>query len=713
VFCLAWAYAAGRIVLWRLPGPWELALAVGTALESLLIFGLLCLDLGYLRVYLVLGGVAIGVACLAAWRTRGKVFSDPVTAPAARGVRLLFGVIVTAFSALYIVNAFAPEIQADGVTYHLGLAAEYVRKRGFPDRVGFFEMVPQGLEMLFTVAYAIGRHSAAKLVHLGYLLATVPLIVRIGRRLRLPDTSAMAAAGIYFCAPVTGIAGSCAYNDAALVFFVLMTFYLLLVWRDLGNPRYLLAAGITAGFCFAIKFTGIIVLPLAALAVVVMKRQLRPVWWMATGVIMIALWMIRDWVMSGNPLAPLFNRYFPNGYFHAATEEFLAQNLRDYGVPRARIPWELAIGGGLQGFYGPLLFVIPLGLWALRKPVGRWCWLAAALLAAPWFWNVGARFLMPSFVFMTLALVIAWPRAALACLLLQAVTSWPEVVTLYNPRDTWRLHGFPLQAALRIQPEEQYLQHEVDAYAMARVIQNNVPLNERVYALESIAIAYTSRETLEYWHSAQGETMLDWLRVAWQWPDAPLYNVSSTWEPQLLKALRFRLTTAHPGEWCLHEVRLQAGEDRIRNSPRWTLSGWPDEWELPVAFDDNLASRWRTWTPMRPGMYAQVDLDRPQLVSGATLITHTPVYNVPMEFYGMDSAGRWHSFGVGKVEQRPKEDMRRPTMRAIKKQGFGYIAAPTGPDGLGPLGETLRDHEVEWGIIRVGEAHGSWLFRIH
>ena len=33
--------------------------------------------------------------------------------------------------------------------------------------------------------------------------------------------------------------------------------------------------------------------------------------------------------------------------------------------------------------------------------------------------------------------------------------------------------------------------------------------------------------------------------------------------------------------------------------------------KLPLALDQNLASRWRTWEPARPGMYLEVDFDRP------------------------------------------------------------------------------------------------------
>ena len=61
-------------------------------------------------------------------------------------------------------NALAPEIQPDGFTYHLGLASEFVRLGGFPARMRFYDALPLGMEMLFTVAFSFGRHAAAKLV---------------------------------------------------------------------------------------------------------------------------------------------------------------------------------------------------------------------------------------------------------------------------------------------------------------------------------------------------------------------------------------------------------------------------------------------------------------------------------------------------------------------------------------------------------------------
>jgi hypothetical protein len=107
-----------------------------------------------------------------------------------------------------------------------------------------------------------------------------------------------------------------------------------------------------------------------------------------------------------------------------------------------------------------------------------------------------------------------------------------------------------------------------------------------------------------------------------------------------------------------------------------------------------------------------VDLDQPQLVGSATLISHTPIYEVPVEFYGMDQGGAWHKLGIGKAVRRPWEDMRRPTIRAIKREGFRYLLVPTGTEALGPVGEDMVRHEVEWGIAKVADSFGSYLFRI-
>ena len=164
---------------------------------------------------------------------------------------------------------------------------------------------------------------------------------------------------------------------------------------------------------------------------------------------MMAPWMVRAVVLTGNPVAPLMNRVFPNAYFHIATEQEMAGNLRSLGDVRpSQVPWELAFGDRLTGTFGPLFLALPIGLLALRRREGRLLWAAALLLALPWRTNTGARFLMPAVALAAIAFGMALPRpAAWAAIAIQAVLCWPHVLDTWETRYSFRLHQFPLAAA--------------------------------------------------------------------------------------------------------------------------------------------------------------------------------------------------------------------------------------------------------------------------
>jgi hypothetical protein len=711
-FTLAVAWMLGNVCLHRLPVPWTIALAVGAAVESSIVFLLLVAGAGNRVSFILLGAVCLAVYW---WVGRGAArLADTVEADC---TSLFFaGVALAFYGALYLINALAPELEPDARAYHLGLTAEYVRLGGFPNRVGFYEMLPQGFEMLFVPAFAFGRHSAARLVHCAFLLATVTLMCRIGRRLDLPGGVVLAAGALYFCAPITGITGTSAYTDAGGVFFTLAAFYLLLVWRDTRDVRYLAPAGIAAGFCYAIKFPGGLVAILAVVFVVAAERGLRArqlALLTGTALLVAAPWILRDVIMTGNPVAPLFNRLFPNPYFHPSMEKDLAASLGSWwGVPPWRIPYELIMGGTFAGTMGPVFFALPVGLLALRKRAGRLCWMAAVLLALPWFWNTGARFLMPALPFLAMALALALPRQALwACVAVQAVACWPQIFGLYHRDYTWRLERIPWRAALRIQPEQDYLASVLPAYRVARLVEDHTKPGERIFSLISVPTAYTDREVLEFWHSAQADQLSDTLRVAVARND-PLFDVRADWTPHPLWGLRIRMPQASPVEWLIHEIALFSGAYPIFANSEWELRAWPNVWELPLAFDGNRATRWRTWEPIRAGMYVETDFDRAQTLSGAVMTSPTAFHPLPFEFYGRDRDG-WHLLTSRPVvTQRPLGDVRMAATRAVRGAGFRYILADNGNAGNGLLGAAMVGHEAEWGLEKTADLGPVVLFRI-
>jgi hypothetical protein len=321
---------------------------------------------------------------------------------------------------------------------------------------------------------------------------------------------------------------------------------------------------------------------------------------------------------------------------------------------------------------------------------------------------------MPSVVFAALALGMALPRpAAWAAILLQAILCWPQVVDTWEERYLFRLHDFPLAAALRIEPEDRYCQRRFAEYNVAKMIERVTPLNAHVLALLPVAKAYLDRDVTVFWQSAETERLLDTLRLASTYAGAKTYDWKASWPLESLRAIRFRLPLAYDGECDISEAQLLSGEYRVFASPRWTLRSWPNRWEMPLAFDGNVATRWRTWEPVRAGMYFEVGLDHPQLLNAAVLVSHTPVFRVPLEFYGQAVNGKWHLLSnAPTAEIRPAQDLRLDATRALREAGYRYLLASTGSDGNSPIGNMLIGHEAEWGLERAGDAGRFYLYRV-
>ena len=103
------------------------------------------------------------------------------------------------------------------------------------------------------------------------------------------------------------------------------------------------------------------------------------------------------------------------------------------------------------------------------------------------------------------------------------------------------------------------------------------------------------------------------------------------------------------------------------------------------------------------------------VVSGiqAVLVTHTPVFRVPLEVYGRDSKGSWRLLTKNaEAIPRAPQDLRLDASRALRRAGYRYVLAPTGSGGNAPIGNVIVGHEAEWGMERVGEAGRFYLLRV-
>jgi hypothetical protein len=594
------------------------------------------------------------------------------------------------------IHALAPEIQSDAIGYHLGLVSGWLRDANFLDQTGHYDVMPHGLELLFTPAAAIGGYPAAKLVHFAFLLATIPLIASTIAALELDRALALPATVLYLAAPAAAASGTCAYNDAALAFFTLAAFRLSL-------SRHEVFAGIAAGFCYAVKMTGGVIL-LYLLA----RRQ-----WKAILVAAIAAvpWIARAWWLTGNPFAPLFNSLFPNPHFHLSTELTLRDYLTSYDTSASVLWREWTIGGGAtQGLLGPAFLLLPVALLALRRESGRKLALAGSIAAFPAVFNLGTRFLIPAAPFAAILIAMAlMPRLAWAAALLQLIACAPGVIDRWSDHNAWRLRGFPWQAALGIEHEADYLRR-VSNYAAAEMINAHLAPGDRLLDLAGLPYAYIDVPVHGNWQYASADRAAGALDLAARSSRTLCYTATASWPAAQFDAVRIEQTADGPEPWSFQEIALLHNGRDLFPSANWMLHASTNQSELALAFDRNSASRWQTWQQRRAAMWVEVEFPSPTAVDGIRLLAPMAENNARYRILGR-AGGTWSPLSDAPHRRYwTAISLRAQAGRYLRRQGYTHVVFPAAGDGYAPAGRAVEVRAADWGLRLVANDHGLFLY---
>jgi hypothetical protein len=514
-FTIAICSAFGRLLLRRFPLPLyrqEAALfsfVTGSACTQIVIFTLCAFHQAR---PVVLGALGVGVIGTAAVYARSNGERKSLPRPAI-GWLVLFFSIYAAFFTAYFLSALAPEVSPDGSGYHLGNVYRMWQQHGFAwGYHSIYSHMPQGMEMLFLPAYTFGGPSAAALVHFAFFSALPLLMVCYGCRFGFPRAAIFAAVLVY-AAPVCGITGISAYNDLALATVIYAGFYLLQLNVDISLSSTFILLGLLVGEAFAFKYTGALAVPFAAGLLLWKYRRaaLRPLLLTGLAAALVAVpWLLRNWIWLGNPAAPFLNAWFPNPYYDSYLEHSYLADLARY--PHFNHFWNLPLeftlfGRVLPGFIGPVFLFAPVALLSLRNPHGRRLLLAAVVFASPIWFNAAVRFLVPALPFLSMAMGIAMAESwgVLPVLtVFHAVLCWPSVAPAYCAPWAWRLSEIPVRAALRLEPEAQFLQRRLSDYAWKEPVERLVPPDARIFTDSGRPEAYIHREMIVGYESLRG-----------------------------------------------------------------------------------------------------------------------------------------------------------------------------------------------------------------
>lgn len=723
VFTAVTAWSLGMLLLRGLKlalDKWEerlLAFMAGAACLSAIMFVLSALRL--VR-HGVLWAVALAILAYAAY---SRVFQPgkKTLPPLPNNWRGIFAVGFAIFTYIGFFNALAPEHSADGMAYHLGEVVEYEHAHGFLRiTTDIYASLSQGIELLYFFAFDFGRHSAASVLHFIFLVTLAFLMICYGKRISRPDVGAAAALFTFAC-PIVLIDASTAYIDVALAAYVFTLFYVLQIWDENRNPKMLLLIGLFAGFCYEVKYTAFVAVPYAIGFVawkLWRKHQplLRPV--LAVSAIAVSCvlpWMVKDWIEVANPVSPFANRIFRNPYVHVSFEDSWRQWLSTYGLnSRKEIPLQITVQGDqVEGFLGPLFLFTPLGLLALRYRAGRQVLLAGAIFAAAYFQNIGTRFLIPAvpLVSVALALVIAdveWLLPTVA--VLNLMVCLPSVYDLYCAPGALRIDQVPVRAALRLQPEDQYLRQDPE-YSSARMIAGIVPRNDTIFAVDQGGRSYLPRDLRIGYESAANEVLQDilWMPVVPDFQPTRLFGFD--FRARELRRLRVVQTARLAGNyWSVAELHIFSGANELPRASGWRITAHPNPWDVQLAFDNSPVTRWRSWEPAAPGMYIQVDFGKLEDVSAVVVESSADSGDIKMKVDGAGTGRRWTTLSDRPTESRRpiRASLRSAASAELKARGIDYVVLNPGDPGA----DDLRRHANYWGLKLVGTSGETRLYRI-
>lgn len=301
-----------RFDLWKNSTSVEsIAMEIGIGLGLL---GLVWLVLGMLGGFhtLVAWIVLFGICVIArrnmiGW-SRDLVDNVRVLKPRSRGERWLaafvFFMVVTA-----LVSALAPPSAWDALLYHLtgpkmNIASGWLEVTPQIPETGY----PQGMEMLYAWVSLLGSPRAAAVLQCFFGILTLLLVRYWGEKL-LNSRAGWLACAILLSATTYQLMMGRAYIDVATIFYTAVGFSALTQWNETHSRSFLVLAGLSAGFAFGTKYTGVVIG--IGLAVLILVEQPRN--WIRNlitfGIPAVAVsvpWLIKNIVAVGNPTYPFF-----------------------------------------------------------------------------------------------------------------------------------------------------------------------------------------------------------------------------------------------------------------------------------------------------------------------------------------------------------------------------------------------------------------------
>jgi Dolichyl-phosphate-mannose-protein mannosyltransferase len=327
------------------------------------------------------------------WKWAGKLpLKTPLRFNLNRKTIVQIGLIVLIFAYVYqaLLGGLTPETQFDARHYHLGPAKHYAQKDYFYNIVAetglFGAAYPPYQHLVYTGLIEMFGVITAKLFHWSYAVLTVFLLIYFCYYHFKSLTMGLVAGLIFVSTPLILWAGGTANTDLPLAFFGLLAVHAFLRWKENKTAtNWLIVLGITVGYATGIKLFGAfcLILIVPALVYFSFSEKVEPIpprkitrrLIIQLSVLGLTLfvccvpWLLRSYLLTGNPVYPLLNNFFNSPYWSSAYDEQIKLAYLRSQTDRSlwgylTLPWSTVMEANkFRSIFGPLfLMLLPVTL---------------------------------------------------------------------------------------------------------------------------------------------------------------------------------------------------------------------------------------------------------------------------------------------------------------------------------------------------------------
>jgi len=220
-----------------------------------------------------------------------------------------------------IILNLTPPVARDALIHHLAIPKLWLENGGFYEiKWAEFSYFPMNVDLLYIIPLYFNKDFIANFIHMSFGIGTALLIYHYLRN-RISRIAGLLGILVFLSTPIVVRSSTQAYVDLGLTFFTTASILSFIRYRDgkFKELKWLFISSVAMGLALGTKYNALIAWIFLSLAIVFVYSRDTKKQWKAVGngvifffisLFVFSPWLIKNIILTGNPLYPLFKDFF-------------------------------------------------------------------------------------------------------------------------------------------------------------------------------------------------------------------------------------------------------------------------------------------------------------------------------------------------------------------------------------------------------------------